>query len=459
MPRRIGNLTRRLLATLMVASVLVLVPESWAAAQGLNLIRDAEIEHTLRMFATPVFNAANIAPESVHIYLVNDPEVNSFAAAGPSIFIYTGLILATQTPGQLIGVIGHETGHIAGGHIVMGGKAMKTAMAESVASMLLGIAAAALGGAGGAGAAVMTGGQQIAERQFLHFRRVEESSADAAAVTFLTRAHESARGLVQFLKILNQRETIMMGHVDPYVMTHPLTPERIAALRDRVERSPYYNTPFPAAYQMPYERMKAKLTGFLDSFDETMRRYPPSDRSIPALYARAIAYYLEPDLPKALALIDELLAKRPKDPYFLELKGQMLLDNGHVPQSVRYYREAVAAAPDEPLLRSELGVAEVQSKNPALLKSAISNLELATQIDGNDPSMWYQLSVAYGRANEIPLAQYAAAERSYLIGDYANAKFLAKAALEKLPPNSPAALRAGDIQTEAERRLKKKQRD
>ena len=185
------------------------------------------------------------------------------------------------------------------------------------------------------------GGQQIAERQFLHFRRVEESSADAAAVTFLTRAHESARGLVQFLKILNQRETIMMGHVDPYVLTHPLTPERIAALQGRVEESPYYNTPFPASYQMPYERMKAKLTGFLDSFDETMRRYPPSDRSIPALYARAIAYYRIPELDKPLPIIDGLIRQFPDDPYFRELKGQMLFENGRVADAEPHYRRAV----------------------------------------------------------------------------------------------------------------------
>ncbi len=458
MSRCIGNLTYRWLTTLLVALVLMLVPESWAAAAGLNLIRDAEIEHTLRMFATPIFKAANIAPDSIRIYLVNDPDVNSFAAAGPSIFINTGLILATQTPGQLIGVIGHETGHIAGGHIVRGSKALKTAMLESVASMLIGIAATVAGN-GDAGAAVMTGGPMIAQRQFLGVRRVEESSADAAAVTFLTRAHESARGLLQFLQILNQQETIMTGRIDPYLVDHPLTPERIAALQNRARQSPYYSTPFPASYQMPYERMKAKLAGFLDPFDETMRLYPPSDHTIPALYARAIAYYREPELPKALSLIDELLAERPRDPYFLELKGQMLLDNGHVAQSVHYYSEAVQAAPNEPLLRSELGVAEVQSNNPALLQSAISNLELATQIDGNDPSMWYHLSVAYGRANEIPLAQFAAAERSFLLGDYANAKFLAKSALEKLPPNSSAALRAGDIQTEAEQRLKKQQQD
>lgn len=458
MSRCIGNLTYRLLATLLVASAVILVPESWAAAAGLRLIRDAEIEHTLRMFATPIFKAANIAPDSIHIYLVNDPEVNSFAAAGPSIFINTGLILATETPGQLIGVIGHETGHIAGGHIVRGSKAMKTAMLETVASMLIGVAAAVVGN-GDAGAAVMTSGPALAERQYLGVRRVEESSADAAAVTFLTRAHESARGLLQFLQILNQRETIMMGRLDPYLLDHPLTPERIAALQNRARRSPYYHTPFPASYEMPYERMKAKLAGFLDPLDETMRLYPPGDQEIPALYARAIAYYREPDLKKALSLIDELLAERPRDPYFLELKGQMLLDNDHVAQSVRYYREAVHAAPNEPLLRSELGVAEVQSDNPALLKSAISNLELATQIDGNDPSMWYHLSVAYGRANEIPLAQFAAAERSFLLGDYANAKFLAKSALARLPPNSSAALRAGDIQTEAEHRLKKQQQD
>ena len=184
--------------------------------------------------------------------------------------------------------------------------------------------------------------------------------SDNNAVTFLTRAHESARGLVQFLKILNQRETIMMGHVDPYVMTHPLTPERIAALQGRVEDSPYYNTPFPAAYQMPYARMKAKLTGFLDPFDETRRRYPSSDHSIPALYARAIAYYRQPDLGKALPLVDGLIAEEPRNPYFQELRGQMLFENGQIEAAIAPYREAVRLAPDSALLRIGLAQALIE---------------------------------------------------------------------------------------------------
>lgn len=451
------SLTALIAAGATLASLLVPVQPSQAQSVGMSRIRDAEIEHTIRDFSTPVWEAAGLAPNSVKIYLLNDPTVNAFVSGGQNIFIHTGLILRTRNPGELIGVVAHETGHIAGGHLARGEEAMKNAYMTGIVTMVLG-AAAMIAGGGNAGAAVMAGGQQVAERTYLHFSRTQESQADQAAATFLNRSGESAEGLLSFLKLLGQDQAVLVGHQDPYLLTHPLSEQRVEALEDRVNRSPYKDRPWPPTYVERFRRMQAKLVGFLEPLGAVLRKYPATDQSLPARYARAIAYYRVPELDKALPLMDELLKERPNDPYFHELKGQMLYENGRVAESVPSYQTAVKELPNEPLLRYELGQAQLGTEDPALVKAAILNLEESTRQDPDDPGAWYQLSVGYGRSGNIPMAHLAAAEQALRSGRLKDARMQAERARGQLPFGSPAALRADDIASAARRELQDMQR-
>lgn len=430
-----------------------------AQQRGVAIVRDAEIEHIIRLYATPIFAAAGLDPDAVSVHLINDRSLNAFVTNGQRIFVHTGLLVRAESASQVMGVIAHETGHISGGHIARSEEAIRNAYIESLIATVLGAAAIAAGAAAGsgsadAGAAIITGGQQIATRNFLAFTRTQESAADQAAVTFLDSIGQSSRGLVEFLKILGDQEALVTQRQDPYVRTHPITRERVDALRVRVDGSRFANAATPPEYAELHARTQAKLIGFLDPIATVLRRYPTSDLSLPARYARAIAYYRQPNIDLALREIDSLLAERPRDPYFHELKGQMLLENSRVAESVGAYRDAVRYRPNDPLLLYALGQAEIATEDPQLTQQAVQVLEESLRLDAAQPGAWHQLSIGYGRIGRLGDAHLASAERALLTGRALEAKQQAERAKTRLAPGSPASLRADDIIEQANRRLK-----
>lgn len=435
-----------------------------AQQRGLNVVRDSEIEHIIRIYATPIFSAANLDPDAVSVHLINDRSLNAFVAGGQRLFLHTGLLIRAESASQVIGVIAHETGHIAGGHIARGEEAARNAYIESLIATVLGGAAVAAGAATGsasapnAGAAVLSGGLQIATRSFLAFTRTQESSADQAAVTFLDQIGESSAGLAEFLKILGDQENTLAGKTDPYIRTHPISRERIDALSARIEQSRYRNAALPPEYVEFHARTQAKLIGFLEPLPTTLRRYPVSDTSLPARYARAIGYYRASQIEVALREINGLIAERPRDPFFQELKGQMLLENGRVSEAIPPYRQSVALKPHDPLLLHALGQALVATEDPAQMGQAITYLEESVNIDPGQSGAWYQLSICYGRLGRLGEAHVATAEQALLVNRPLEARQQAERAKGKLAPGSPAALRADDIIAAATRRLQEERR-
>jgi len=414
-------------------------------------IRDAEIESTLRLYYTPIFKAAGLDPAAVHVYIINDPQLNSFVAGGQNIFINTGTIMRSETPNQLVGIVAHETGHIAGGHLIRTQEALRDASIESIIALVAGAAAGAAGHNLGAG---VLGAQGVGLRSFLTFSVAQEATADQAALNFLDKTHQSARGLLQFFQILQGTELLTGVHETPYLRTHPLTQQRIDYVRNHVEHSPYSDVPDPPEWVELHKRMKAKLIAFLGAPSETLRLYPPSDRSIAARYARAIAEYRIPDLKKAVADIDGLIKDEPRNPYFEEMKGQMLFENGHVRDALEPYRQAVRLAPDVALLKVELGQVEIETEDPALLADALANLRSAAIYENRNPQVWHFLAVAYGRSNDMGNATLALAEESMANGDAKTALGQADRAMHMLPFGSPGQLRAQDIKFAAERAIK-----
>ena len=437
----------RILGVLLVSSVAF---TGRAQAQEISILRDAEIENIIRTYAAPIFAVAGLDAAAVHVYVVNDPTLNSFVAGGQNLFMNSGTILRSETPNQLVGIIAHETGHISGGHLARTDEALRHATIQNIISLVVGAAAAAASGNGGAGAAAILGGSSLAQRSFLQFSITQEASADQAALTFLDRTGQSAKGLLQFFEILQQQELLSAAHQDPYMRTHPLTSQRVTYVREHVLHSRFSDVPDPPDWVAMHQRMKAKLAAFLGSPPQVLASIKPTDNSVAARYERAIAYYRVPDLKRAVPLIDGLIQDYPTDPYFRELKGQMLFENGRVAEAVAPYEEAVKLSPKSALLRIELAQVQLETNDPAYVPKALGHLNEALRFEDRNPDAWRFLAIAYGRSNNMGMMALALAEEGIADGDYAQARQQAVRAGKQLPAG-PAKQRALDIQDEAKR--------
>jgi len=432
---------------LLVSSVVL---AGRAQAQDISILRDAEIENIIRTYATPIFTVAGLDPAAVHVYVVNDPTLNSFVAGGQNLFMNSGTILRSETPNQLVGIIAHETGHISGGHLARTDEALRHATIQNIIALVVGAAAAAASGNGGAGAAAILGGTSLAQRSFLQFSITQEASADQAALSFLDRTGQSAKGLLQFFEILQQQEFLSAAHQDPYMRTHPLTSQRVAYVREHVLHSRFSDVPDPPEWIALHQRMKAKLAAFLGSPPQVLASIKPNDNSVAARYGRAIAYYRIPDLKHAVPLIDGLIRDYPSDPYFRELKGQMLFENGRVAEAVPPYEEAVRLSPKSALLRIELAQVQLETNDPTYVPKALAHLNEAVRFEDRNPDAWRFLAIAYGRSNNMGMMALSLAEEGIADGDYGQARQQAARAVKQLPPG-PAKQRALDIQDEAKR--------
>ena len=434
----------------VVAAALIFGPVASARGRGnaATLLRDTEIEGDIRAMMTPVWKVAGLDPDAVHVYLVADDSINSFVAGGQNIFMTSGLVLRAKTPNQLIGVLSHETGHIAGGHLYKGAEAMHNASIEEILAMVAGVAATVAGRGSGGGAA-MLGAAGVGQRAFLQFSVTQEATADHAALNFLDATHQSARGLLQFFEVLQSEELLTGIHEDPYLMDHPLTQERIDYVRDHVERSPYSNVPDPPAYVAMLDRIKAKLAAFTEPPSTALAKYSEQDRSVLARYARAIAHYRIPDLDKALPEVDGLIRDYPSDPYFRELKGQMLFENGHIKEAVQPYEQAVRLDPAAPLLRIGLAQVYIEDNDPAENKRAIAYLSDALRTEDKEVDAWHLLATAYGRDNQMGMAALSLAEEGLAADNKKDAVQEAGRAERLLPKNSAAHARAQEIRSEA----------
>ncbi len=432
------------LTACVLLSAVSVAPAGPAEAQSRRLIRDAEIENTIRAYAAPLFDAAGLNAADVDIFLIQDDSLNAVVAGGMNLFIHTGLLLQTDTTDQLIGVIAHETGHIAGGHLARFSNRIRDASRTALIALILGTAVSIV--SPDAGAAITIGGTGIAQQSLLRFSRAQESAADQAALTLLDRTGQSARGMMEFLMVLENEELLVVGRQSPYVRTHPITRDRVEYVRNYVSRSRFSNVPVRPEFDLMHRRMRAKLFGFLSPPGQTLRRYGSGDGSLEARYARAIAYYRIPDLAKALPLIDGLIAEHAEDPYFHELKGQILFENGRGAEALDPYARAVELLPNSALLRIALARVQLERNDPALVNEALVHLKEATRLEAENAFAWSQLAVAYGRDGRIGMSALALAEAALARGNKVEARRQAKRAAKLLERGSSAWLRAQDIE-------------
>ena len=434
------------IVTSFCAALLVLVTATNSAqSRSLSLIRDAEIETIIGSYAAPLFAAAGLDLGAVEIKIVNSTEVNAFVAGGQRIFIFTGLLLAANDPGEVKGVIAHEVGHIAGGHLARLHDRLRKANSQAIISTLIGLAAAIGAGSAGAGAAVISGGQQVAGRSLLQYSRTQESAADQAGLSYLNATETSPNGLLEFLDKLGDQEVLLTNRQDSYVLTHPLARERVALLRDQVSRSPYRSVQPSPEEIAAFARLKAKLGGFLNKPSKTFRQFPASDRSTPARYARSIAHHKRANFSAALDEIDGLLREYPNDPFYHELKGQILFESGEVLAAIGPLGRAVDLLPEAPMLRFGLARAQVATNDPEQNRAAITHLRAVVDRDRDATGAWRQLAIAHGRDGQLGLSALSSAEFNIRIGRKRDAKYHTGRALRLLAQGSPGWLRAQDI--------------
>ena len=442
-----------IVAVIAIVSLSVSLASAPARAAG---IRDAEIEHTIRTYASPLLRAAEIEQRDFGLHIVNDKALNAFVARGQRIFITSGLLMSAERPGQVIGVLAHEIGHITGGHLARLEGALDDARSQALIGQIIGLALGVLAKDAGVAAAGTAAGTGVAVKNLLKYSRIQEQSADQLAVNLLDQTQTSARGLLEFFELLQDQELLVRARQDDYVVTHPLTQNRIGFVRNHVAKSPYSDKKLPTILQAMHDRMVAKLKGFINPPSRTLFEFKADDPSVMARYARAVAYFRDARIAQALPLIDGLIADAPGDAYFHELKGQMLFENGRIKEALPSYQKAVDLQPGQPLLRVGLAHAQIELNQPDLISVALRNLEQAIRYDRFMPLSWRLAATAYGRSGDIGMSALALAEQNLLLGRNLDAAGQAKKAQRLLKDNSPSWLRAQDIVNTADRARRKK---
>lgn len=415
-----------------------------ASAQGVTLLQDTETERLLHSYEDPILHVAGIDPNAVKIYIVNDTSLNAFVAEGQNIFANAGLFIQLKNPNEITGVLAHETGHMAGGHLIRDTRAIEKAEIPMLLSMVVGMAAA-IAGAGEAGMILMGIGQSAAQAQFLSFSRVQEATADQMGQRFLRETHQSGLGMVHVFDRMANESARAGVDEKQFASDHPADRDRVGLMEDEADASPYRDVPDSPASIHAYEMVKAKVIGFLLPVRDVLYRYPLSDKSEPARYARAMVYMRMPDLPKALAEINSLIKDEPKNPYFYEVLGQIYVSMSQPTKGITPYQTSVDLLPDAPELRVSLAAAQIATERKPVEKAAIDNLKIALQQDNDQPFAWYEMAQAYSDLDNEPMANLATAERYYVFGAMQPAAVFAGRARQKLAKGSPDWERANDI--------------
>ncbi|MEQ1651460.1 MAG: M48 family metalloprotease [Hyphomicrobium sp.] len=441
------------LASAMAGAMAQLAP---VAAQSLPLIRDSEIEALLSDYAKPIFRSAGLGSGRVTVRIVRNDAFNAFVLDGSNVFMHTGTLMQANSPNEVIGVIAHETGHIAGGHMAALRARIAKDQTRALLTQILGIGAMIAGGVAGGdsgrealqgGQAVMQGGQDVIMRGLLSERRSQESAADQAGLKYLNATKQSGQGMLTTFERFQQQEYVSDQYKDPFVRSHPVATDRLARLRDLVSSSPYINQPDPVALQLRHDLMRAKLAGYLERPGTVFNRYPPAEKTLPARYARAIARFFQGGsgaLEASMVEVDALIKDYPANAYFWELKGDILMRAGKMKEAVPNLRQALKLAPESPLMRVQLATALQSANQPETLVESVELLRKAL-IEDQNPQAFRMLANAYYKQGKGPEADAMTAQAYFLEGNLKQSQIFAKRAQPKLRQGSPEWIKNDDI--------------
>jgi predicted Zn-dependent protease len=454
----VGCLAQRIVsvaAGLSVAAT-VLLPSA-VSAQELPLIRDTEIEVLLRDYARPIFKAAGLGANNISMRIIRHDSFNAFVADGRNVFMNSGALTIAKSPNEVIGVIAHETGHITGGHLAALRARVARDQTKALLISILGIGAMIAGASskdpstrevGAAGQGVMMGGNDLLMRSLLGERRSQEAAADQAGLKYLSATQQSGQGMLATFERFAQQEYISDKYADPFVRSHPVASDRLAQLRNRVASSPHVGVKDPPELQLRHDMMRAKLAGYLERAQTVANRFPASDTSLPARYARAIAHNCSGKCTQALGEVDALIREQPNNPYFWELKGNLQYWGGQHRDAIVSLRKALQlVGGTASLMQVDLAQAMLGTEDPALLDEAIGLLRRANVADEDNSTGHHQLARALYRKGQLPQADLATAQAHFVEGNVKQAQIFAKRAQPKLRQGTPEWLRAEDIIT------------
>ena len=451
---RLALLRKTTKITVIATAVALLAAPMTAHAQEekLAILRDTETEQLLRDYTRPILRVAGLEKQNIQVTIINQPVFNAFVADGHRIFVNHGALLQSETPNQIIGVLAHETGHLAGGHLARLREQLAQAQTQMIVAMVLGAGALLAGAKSGpgngladAGAAAISAPQTMIMRSVLSYQRQQEESADRAGVKFLTATGQSAKGMYETFKRFTNDSLFSSHGADPYYQSHPMPADRVAALEEIARTSPYWDKKDDPALQLRHDMMRAKISAFLERQDTVYRRYPLSNTSLPARYAHAITTYLHGDLNNALGQIDSLIQVQPNNPYFYELRGQALIEGGRPAEAIPALRKAMALSNNAPLIEILLGQALVATDNKAYTEDAINILRNAMAREAEQPIGYTQLAMAYARKGDLAEADLASAQAAFLRGDNKTARDLASRAKTRFAVGTPGWVKADDI--------------
>lgn len=440
------NINSKLVIGLAFALSLV---TSSVSASNISFIRDTEIENAIRYYSLPIFNVAGLDARDVQIHIINDKRLNAFVSGGQQIFMNTGTLMTADDPSEVIGVIAHETGHITGGHLSQLHRNLENAQTQSIAALLLGIPLAILSGNGEVAAATLGLGSQIATRGLLSYTRANEEAADQAGITFLDEAGITSEGMLKFLERIHEQSKLYSDNQNPYIQTHPLTVNRVNFVKNHTQISRLTGKKMSAEFYVIHNRVRAKLIGFIEDFDNVFRIYPESNQSIPARYARAIAYKEHGEYDKSLAIIETLKESVPNDPFFYELEGDVNLDAARIEKAIVAFDKAIEILPWASLFHQAAGRARLETNDPEMLPEALVNLKEAVKFEPKSSSSWRLLATVYGKLEDFPNLAFALAEEAFLRNRLDTAIIQSEKAMDLLPRGSPKWLRAEDINISA----------
>ena len=451
--KRTSGLTAVTVALALALSPLASVRAENHENRGPPVLRDTETEQLLREYTRPILRVAGLEKQNIQMVIINDPSFNAFVADGRRIFVNYGAILKSETPNQVIGVLAHETGHLAGGHLAKLREQLAQAQTQMIIAMLLGAGAMVAGsrssnpnnGMANVGVAAIAGPQEMIRRTLLSYQRQQEENADRAGVKFLTATGQSAKGMYETFKRFTDESLFAAHGADPYLQSHPMPAERVAALEGLARASPYWDKKDDPALQLRHEMVRAKISAFMERQDTVYRRYPLSNTSLPARYARAITTYLHGDLNNALTQIDGLIQAQPNNAYLFELRGQALLEGGRPKDAIAPLHKALQLSNSAPLIEMLLGQALVATENKAYTDEAITILRAAVARENEAPLGFSQLAMAYGRKGDYAEADLASAQAAYLRGDNKTARELASRAKTRFAVGTPGWVKADDI--------------
>lgn len=439
----------------LIATAMLSAPPS-ASAQNLPLIRDTEIENILSDYAKPLFKAAGLGSGRIKMRIVQNDAFNAFVLDGKNVFVHTGTLMQANSPNEVIGVIAHETGHITGGHMAALRSRIAKDQTRALLAQILGIGLIVAGGVaggdngnslGGAGQGVLFGGNEVIMRSLLAERRQQESAADQAGLGFLNATKQSGRGMLATFERFAQQEYISDAQKDAFARSHPLSTDRLARLRKLVETSPYFGVKDSPELQLRHDLMRAKLSGYLEKPSVVFNRYPATDQTLPARYARALARFFQGGqgaLEAALADVDGLLASRPDYPYFWEVKGDLLMRAGRTREAIPFLRQALKLDPGASLIRVQLAGALQEDQSEAAVNESVVLLRKSL-IDDENSRAFRLLANSYYKQGKRPEADAMIAQAYFLEGDLKQAQLFAKRAQTKLRSGTPEWLKNDDI--------------